>query len=43
MTRPARENIKSNFIHIVTKGIKDEFIFYKKENKKSREDAKKIS
>lgn len=33
MTRPARENIKSNFIHIVTKGIKDEFIFYKKDYK----------
>lgn len=33
MSRTAREKIKSNFIHIVTKGIKDEFIFYKKDYK----------
>lgn len=33
MTRTSRENIKSNFIHIVTKGIKNEFIFYKKDYK----------
>ena len=33
MPRTSRESIKSNFIHIVTKGLAGEFIFYKKEYK----------
>lgn len=33
MPRTSRESIKSNFIHIVTKGVTREFIFYKKEYK----------
>ncbi len=33
MPRVARKYIKSNFIHIVTKGIKKEFIFYKEKYK----------
>ena len=33
MPRVARKNIKSNFIHVVTKGIKKEFIFYKEKYK----------
>ena len=33
MLRVARKYIKSNFIHVVTKGIKREFIFYKEKYK----------
>ena len=33
MPRVARKYIKSNFIHVVTKGIKREFIFYKEKYK----------
>lgn len=33
MPRVARKYIKSNFIHVVTKGIKKEFIFYKEKYK----------
>ena len=33
MPRIARKNINSNFIHVVTKGIKNEFIFYKEKYK----------
>ena len=33
MSRIARKNIVSNFVHIVAKGIKSEFIFYKQEYK----------
>lgn len=33
MPRIARKYLNSNFIHVVTKGIKDEFIFYKEKYK----------
>ena len=33
MSRIARKNIVSKFVHIVAKGIKSEFIFYKQEYK----------
>ena len=33
MPRIARKNIQSEFVHIITKGIKSEFIFYKDQYK----------
>ena len=33
MPRIARKHLNSNFIHVVTKGIKGEFIFYKEKYK----------
>lgn len=35
MSRTARKNIVSRFVHIVAKGIKREFIFINKNTKKS--------